>query len=369
MSGNGFWTPLWGLWLACCLVQLYYWLRVFYPLSWAQTPTGNTQDPVSVIICIHEVTPQFGDLLAALAQQDYPAYEVLIVNDGGNPEISKIIASGSDAAVLEIVLSPEDKTHPGKKEALALGIREARYHWLLLTDADCSVQKQWISQMMACTSPEKQIVLGYGPFMRHNGFTQALARFDNLMIAMQYLGHAHAGHPYMGVGRNLLYHKSLFEGSMGFEKHDDLASGDDDLFVQDVANGSNTTICLTLASFAVSPAKSTLKDLLLQKQRHVSTAPRYALRAQMQLALFGASFAAWWLGALLIAAFSSSQTFLLIAGVTVLVQWFVFASLTRKLDVRGIAGWFVPLSVVYPFFLMALSLLMLIGPPRTWKRS
>jgi hypothetical protein len=61
-------------------------------------------------------------------------------------------------------------------------------------------------------------------------------RFETVYSAVQYLSFALNGSPYMGVGRNLIYHKSLFAEANGFKSHEKIASGDDDLFINQVAN-------------------------------------------------------------------------------------------------------------------------------------
>ncbi|MBK9742055.1 MAG: hypothetical protein IPO94_03465 [Saprospiraceae bacterium] len=82
---------------------------------------------------------------------------------------------------------------------------------------------------------------------------------------MQYFTYAKSGLPYMGVGRNLLYKKSLFLAVNGFSSHQHLPSGDDDLLISDAANGSNTAVCLDDRTFVFSDAKLTQRLSLHQK--------------------------------------------------------------------------------------------------------
>ena len=96
----------------------------------------------------------------------------------------------------------------GKKFALTLGIKAAKYDYLLLTDADCYPRdKDWISSMAQHFS-NKTIVLGYGAYEKHKGLLNKLVRFDTFQVAMQYFSYALIGKTYMGVGRNLAYKKS-----------------------------------------------------------------------------------------------------------------------------------------------------------------
>jgi len=91
------------------------------------------------------------------------------------------------------------------------------------------------------------------------------------------------GHPFMGVGRNLLYTKSLFLKNNGFSKHIYLYSGDDDLFVNETANKQNTNIVTTADSQTISLAPATYLQWLNQKSRHLTTAPLYKFSHKLKL--------------------------------------------------------------------------------------
>ena len=92
----------------------------------------------------------------------------------------------------------------------------------------------------------------------------------------------------MGVGRNLAYKKALFTEELMTSS--DLASGDDDLFIQKVANGSNTAICTDQKAHTFSDIPSTYGAWLKQKLRHYSTGPNYSRNNIINLALMKTSF-------------------------------------------------------------------------------
>ena len=109
-----------------------------------------------------------------------------------------------------LVMSDKKFTH-GKKLALTVGIKAAVNEWLVFIDADCvPVSNKWLTRMQENFGKDTDIVLGYGGYEQRKGFLNAYIRYDTLYIAMQYLGRAILRKPYMGVGRNLAYRKSLF---------------------------------------------------------------------------------------------------------------------------------------------------------------
>ena len=122
---------------------------------------------------------------------------------------------------------------------------------------------------------QTQIILGYGKYISEPGLLNKWIRTDTTYIAMQYLAMAIKGRPYMGVGRNMAYRKSLFFERKGFASHLNLASGDDDLFVNENADFYNTVIEIHPESFTQSDPKKTFKQWLRQKKRHLTTSTRY----------------------------------------------------------------------------------------------
>ena len=94
--------------------------------------------------------------------------------------------------------------------------------------------------MTAHFSAETSLVIGYSPYQKKKGLLNALIRFDTFYIGLQYLSFAKAGIPYMGVGRNMAYKKSLFFSVSGFKTHYHIDSGDDDLFVREAGRKKNT---------------------------------------------------------------------------------------------------------------------------------
>jgi hypothetical protein len=95
---------------------------------------------------------------------------------------------------------------------------------------------------------------------------------------VQYISLAVAGKPYMGVGRNLAYRKSLFFKNKGFASHYNLLSGDDDLFVNETSTKTNTAVEIDPASFTRSEPDTSWKNWFAQKKRHFSTASKYKSR-------------------------------------------------------------------------------------------
>ena len=164
-----------------------------------------------------------------------------------------------------------------------MGIKTAKYEYILLSDADCIPKsKKWISYMSRNFS-NKEVILGLSVFKKSSGLLNQFIRFDEFNVNLQYLSYALNGLPYMGVGRNLAYKKKLFFNVKGFASHMQIASGDDDLFIQQIANKDNVSIQIHPESIIESIPKSTMSSWISQKKRHFSTSKKYKLKYKFLL--------------------------------------------------------------------------------------
>lgn len=269
------------------LIQLFYYWIIFARFAFYRKKTMEVSgDEISVVICARNEYTNLKKYLPEILQQDYPKFEVVIVDDGSDDETVFYLEDLSrEYKHLKIVNLKENLNFfRGKKFALSLGIKSASYENLLLTDADCKpAGNQWLKEMSKGFSNQKEVVLGYGKYSSLPGFINKVIRFETVFTALQYFSLALWGMPYMGVGRNLAYKKSLFYKNKGFISHYKVASGDDDLFINEVANKRNTSIIIEPESFTISEPKKTFMQWWQQKRRHLSTGRYYKLSHKILL--------------------------------------------------------------------------------------
>ena len=242
-----------------------------------------TKPPISVIICFHKPWTSIPAVLERLSQQSYSHYEVLLINDGpvsldphhldwihSQPKIKYII---------------HEKKGPGKKEALITGIKSSQYQWLAFTDIDCLPGPHWLKSIALHTPDHPAIILGYSPYLSAAGCLHFMIEQETLLTAVQYLGWTRRGFPYMGVGRNLIYHRSVYD-KITFQTHLHLPSGDDDLLVNEAARHFPTVEMITHESIVYSTPPATWKIWWRQKQRHLSIGKYYSLSSKFRISLF-----------------------------------------------------------------------------------
>lgn len=278
-------------WIFFVVGQFLFWGILFNRrLTPTKQATKKDFPAVSVIICARNEAQNLQQYLPTVLEQDYPIYEVWVIDDASTDESLFLLQTLEKKHPNLHIHSIQNKEKKGKKAALQKGIELANYDWVLLTDADCQPSsKQWIQAMQATTTAKTQVVLGFGPSYDRPKLVSQWISFETCYTAIQYLSLAAWGSPYMGVGRNLMYKKELFLKKNGFQEHEHLASGDDDLFVNKVANSINTNICISPKSFVYSEPKQTWRALYLQKTRHYTTATSYRLVHQVLLAMLSLS--------------------------------------------------------------------------------
>lgn len=245
--------------------------------------------PVSVIVCARNEEDNLFKNLPKVLEQDYPTFEVIVINDQSVDDSRHIIRAFQEQHphLRHVELAKNRHRKFGKKVPLTIGIKGAKYEHLLMIDADCFPNSnQWIRKIMRNYVPGKEIVLAYGPYEKKKGFLNKLVRFDTATIATTYLSFAKSKRPYMSVGRNFSYLKSTFFKVDGFKKHYHIQSGDDDLFMQDAATAKNVSVELDANSFVYSHPKETFKEWVKQKQRHFTTAAKYRLINKLFLGIF-----------------------------------------------------------------------------------
>ncbi|RLD29816.1 MAG: glycosyl transferase family 2 [Bacteroidetes bacterium] len=290
------------------IVQLIYYGFIFSGFAFAKSKIPTQKNiAVSVIICAKNEAKNLQQFLPHILEQDYPNFEIVLINDASHDNTLDIIETFAKTHNNIKIVNVEniEAFWGNKKYALTLGIKAATHDYLLLTDADCKpISKHWIATMSSHFSNTKSIVIGYGSYKKRKySFLNTLIRYETLLTAIQYFSYAKLGIPYMAVGRNLAYRKDVFFKANGFMSHMNIRSGDDDLFINQVANSKNTSICFAKNSLTESLPETSFKDWLKQKKRHVSTSKYYELKHKFMLGLFYISQLLFWVLSIILLSF------------------------------------------------------------------
>lgn len=238
-----------AIFVVMLLIQLcIHWIRfsrlAFYK-RYPRPKPDEALEPVSVVVCARDAYEDLTELIPALLSQDYPQFEVVVVNDCSDDETEEFLKDleRREPRVKPVQLRQHLNFFNGKKFPLSMGIKSASYDLLMLTDANCRpTSNQWLRSVVNHYDHGTEVVIGYSRYNRTGGILNLLMRFDALQNGLMYLSAALAGKPYMGVGQNLSYRQRLFFRNKGFISHYNMAAGDDDVFISQVATKKNTRV-------------------------------------------------------------------------------------------------------------------------------
>ena len=363
-----------SVFIAVSIIQLVYYWAIFARLAFYKIPQNSSvgKPPVSVVIAAHNEYHNLLKNLEPILNQDYPVFEVIVVNHASTDETKYYLEEmkGKYANLRTVQIDRDLNFFSGKKFPLSIGIKSAVNDILILTDADCvTTSSKWIDHIASnYNNHSTEVVLGYGPYNKSKGFINLLIRYDTVMVATQYLSYALAGLPYMGVGRNLSYRKSLFIKNKGFTSHYTVQSGDDDLFINSVATKRNCRIDISPEGFMYSDAKNNFQDWFRQKIRHLSTGKIYKGKFKFLLGLFSISQLLFFVAFIILAInLDLPEIVFPVFLLRFITQFFVNKKITEKLQEDRLYLFSPLLEIFYIIIIPVFTLISVTRKKVSWK--
>jgi cellulose synthase/poly-beta-1,6-N-acetylglucosamine synthase-like glycosyltransferase len=322
---------LWLLFGIGIAIQVVYLLFIFGKTAFSSTKpdssvSGKNPEGVTVLVAAHNEFQNLKILIPKLFEQDYESFDVMIVNDRSTDRTKRLLeemmAIYPKLRSVTIKYTPNHVT--SKKYAMTLGIKVAKHDVILLTDADCIPDSdQWIRKMTApVREDQKTFAIGFSGYAQKSGFLNNWIQFETILTALFYMSFGLWKKPFMAVGRNLCYRKSFFMEVKAFKGLWHIQGGDDDLFVNQYANGKNAAIVLDPSANTTSIPKENRKDYLTQKKRHLHAGKYYASEDKQKIGFFSFSHALFWIGGIgLLIYFGLAQSwehFLVVFGIILL---------------------------------------------------
>lgn len=152
--------PSFNLLLAACLVlaaaewtRRIFWMARFRRLHPPLVPASAPRAPkVSIVVPARNEEKNIARCLATLAAQDYPDYEIVVVNDRSTDRTAELVdaaAKASRAPVRRVDIGKLPPGWTGKNHAVFAGSKAAHGEWFLFTDADTAHRPHCVSTAMA----------------------------------------------------------------------------------------------------------------------------------------------------------------------------------------------------------------------------
>lgn len=325
----------------------------------------NEFEAATLIVCARNEAENLRKNLPFLLRQSNIGFQVIVVDDGSTDNTYEVLKEfAAKHPSLKIMRREKTLGEYGKREAIKMAIETSQTEVLVFTDADCHPKSHlWINTMQYDLDGAVDIVLGYGPVGKAPGLTNKLVRYETFTSAFMYMNMSLWGFTYMGVGRNLLFKKSLFYKAGGFGKYT-TAGGDDDLLLQKMATKKNVSVAVDENSFVYTSGPKSLSEYIKNRGRHIKSSIRYKWIHQLWLGFFHLS-----------AFFFYGITFYLLFLGEVLVlpllaaRWILWILLIKRTAVQFKESDLLKWIPFLDFYQLLINILILIYSPFKSKKS
>jgi len=329
---------------------------------------------VSIVVPVRNEEENLSGLLEDLSGQSYPAahMEIIFVDDHSSDASASILESvRGDIAQFSYLPLPLGKS--GKKQALAHGIKHAKYDRIIQVDADCRLGPGFVGTHMGfLENHPSDLVAGIVSTERgRGGFLEVFERLDMLALIGTAAGSFNLGRPMMCSGANLSYTRDLFWETRSFDPVETIASGDD-MFLMIGARklGRTLSFISDRESIVRTSSSNKLCHLIRQRIRWGSKTPGYQmLDIQLLAVLVSLANITILLMPFWIILFLNSWPWLAGAWIMkTLADFMLLHRMTGLNDSRSELRWFLPVSLLYhPFFMV--NLLGALRGRSVWKKE
>lgn len=225
-------------------------------------------------------------LLDSLEKLNYPKenFEVIIVDDNSTDKTAEIIKSRISDKNNFRLISADKKEIEGKKGALSIGIKNAKNNLIVITDADCRPESEWLNSITGALDYGYDFVFGVAPIQTGKKLVEQLSAFENLRNTYLTIAAVGLNIPYSAAARSFGFRKTSFERIGGYSSTTETISGDDDLLLREAVK-HKMLIGTVIApdAFVYSSAPQSFSEYFQQKKRHLQTSFHYLLKQKMFL--------------------------------------------------------------------------------------
>lgn len=250
-------------------------------------PNYDSQPEIcfSIVVPFRNEAANLPSLLKSIEKLKYPVenFEVILVDDESEDNFQLPTSN------FQIKLIPNQRTsNSPKKDAIQTAISQAKYDWILTTDADCVVTENWLVDLnQFIQTHQKEMVCGPVLFKQTKGFLQDFQQIELLSLQEVTIGSFGLHQPFMCNGANFAYTKTLYKKLNGFEGNDTIASGDDVFLLQKAIKYHPEKVGFLKKSgyFVQTNAASSWKELFYQRVRWAGKSTNYSSRFGQLVAL------------------------------------------------------------------------------------
>ncbi|MBW7841670.1 MAG: glycosyltransferase [Ignavibacterium sp.] len=321
---------------------------------------------LSVVIAAKNEEENINSLFESFEKINYPVekYEVIIVDDNSTDKTYELIKENIRSKTNYKLFKADKKKFEGKKGALQSGIENSKYNLIVITDADCRPDTDWLTEIAGKLDAGFDFVFGAAPIISGNLFIQKLAAFENFRNTYLSISAVGLNIPYSASARSFAFRKNSFNRIGGYSNTTETISGDDDLLLREaIKNKLLIGTVIEPEAFVYSDPPDSLKSYLKQKKRHLKTSFYYLPKQKIFLGLWHTVNLSVLFSAALIPV---SLNFIFPFAVKLIYDFYVVIKHQQELGHRFGFWQIIPLQITFEIFLIINFFNSLLGKPE-WK--
>lgn len=314
----------------------------------------NFANGISVIVAFRNECQNLPKLIASLEAQDLPRelWEVILVDDGSTDDGVEVVKERLNQIPLKLLVLPTGQT--GKKQALLHGLSVAKFDTIVFTDADCIPGPRWLSTIAGEMGKYHLVQGEVKPQLERGSLLSRFEALDYLSLMAVSAASFSIGRPVIASSANLAFKRSAIMVDAKTLRTD-IASGDD-MFLLHHAKAIPGLQSKFLASphIAVHTAfGGGVVGFLARRSRWASKALAYTDLDTLFLSVlvFAVNF---WISLLFVLSFTHAVDMALpvtMLATKTLVDFPFLAYYLFKTQQQKLLAVFIPLQIVYPFYI------------------
>jgi len=195
--------------------------------------------PITIILTPHDNAQELAKNLPLYLNQDYPTdFQVIVVAPQNDHETGDVLKRFAANPHLYSTFIPESSRYMSKKKlAITLGVKAAKYDWVIMADINCyPTNDNWLQAIARNCKENKELVVGY---TRYEEETPAYRQFERHYIARYIMREYQRNKAYACPFNALAFRKATFLREEGFRGNLKYIRGEYDFMVNKYAKGSN----------------------------------------------------------------------------------------------------------------------------------
>ena len=241
---------------------------------------------LSIVIAAKNEEKNINSLLNSLEKLNYPKenFEVIIIDDNSTDKTTELIQSRiSDKNNFALIIA-DKKKFEGKKGALTIGIENAKNNFIVITDADCKPETNWLNAIAGGLDYGYDFVFGVAPIQTGKKLVEQLSAFENLRNTYLTIAAVGFNIPYSAAARSFAFRKTSFERIGGYSNTTETLSGDDDLLIREaIKHKMLIGTVIEPDALVYSAAPKSFDEYFKQKKRHLQTSFHYLFKQKIFL--------------------------------------------------------------------------------------